>query len=96
MMQFRPAAEARLGWLKQSKTRYSLSRCALRLDEKKAASNFIKHGLSFEEAATVFGESLSDTLPDPDHSLEEHRFVIIGSSESSKILVVAHTDDGES
>jgi hypothetical protein len=43
---------------------------------------------------TVFGDPLSDTLPDPDHSLEEHRFIIIDSSESGKILVVAHTDDG--
>lgn len=64
-------------------------------DEKKAASNLSKHVISFEEAATVFGDPLSDTFPDPDHSLEEHRFVIIGSSESGKILVVAHTDDGE-
>lgn len=62
---------------------------------KKAASNLNKHGISFEEAATVFGDPLSDTFPDPDHSLEEYRFVIIGSSESGKILVVAHTDDGE-
>ena len=44
---------------------------------------------------TVFGDPLSDTFPDPDHSLEEQRFVIIGSSESGRILVVAHTDDGE-
>jgi uncharacterized protein len=64
-------------------------------DEKKAASNLSKHAISFEEAATVFGDPLSDTFPDPDHSLEELRFVIIGSSESGKILVVAHTDDGE-
>jgi uncharacterized protein len=64
-------------------------------DEKKAASNLSKHGISFEEAATVFGDPLSDTFPDPDHSLEEYRFVIIGSSESGKILVVGHTDDGK-
>jgi uncharacterized DUF497 family protein len=64
-------------------------------DEKKAASNLSKHGISFEEAATVFGDPLSNTFPDPDHSVEEHHFVIIGSSESGKILVVAHTDDGE-
>ena len=64
-------------------------------NQKKAASNLSKHGISFEEAATVFGDPLSDTFPNPDHSLEEHRFVIIGSSESGKILVVAHTDDGE-
>ena len=64
-------------------------------DPKNAASNLNKHGVSFEEAASVFGDRLSDTFPDPDHSLEEYRFVIIGSSESGKILVVAHTDDGE-
>jgi len=64
-------------------------------DNNKAASNFVKHGVSFEEAVTVFGDPLSDTLPDPDHSSGEHRFIIIGSSESGKILVVAHTDDEE-
>jgi uncharacterized DUF497 family protein len=64
-------------------------------DEQKAANNLTKHGVSFEEAVTVFGDPLSDTAPDPDHSLVEHRFIIIGSTESGKILVVAHTDDGE-
>lgn len=64
-------------------------------DEKKAANNLIKHGISFEEAATVFGDPLSHTFHDPDHSLEEHRLVIVGASESGKILVVAHTDDGD-
>ena len=64
-------------------------------DPKKAASNLNKHGIAFEEAVTVFGDPLSDTFPDPDHSLEEYRFVIRGSSASGRILVVAHTDDGE-
>lgn len=64
-------------------------------DENKAVSNLTKHSVSFEEAVTIFGDPLSDTLPDPDHSLEEQRFIIIGSSESGKILLVAHTDDGE-
>ena len=64
-------------------------------DENKAVSNLSKHRVSFEEAVTVFGDPLSDTAPDPDHSLDEHRFIIIGSTESGKILVVAHTDDGE-
>ena len=62
-------------------------------DEKKAAQNLAKHNISFEEAITVFGDPLSNTFPDPDHSLNEHRFIIIGASESGKILVVAHTDD---
>ena len=64
-------------------------------NENKATTNLTKHGISFEEAVTVFGDPLSDTVPDPDHSLEERRFIIIGSSESGKILLVAHTDDGE-
>jgi len=54
-----------------------------------------KHGISFEEATTVFGDALSNAYPDPDHSVAEHRFVIIGLSEQGRILVVAHTDDGE-
>ena len=64
-------------------------------DEKKAASNLVKHGISFEQAVTVFGDPLSDTFPDSDHSLQENRFIIIGSAESGKILVVAHMDDGK-
>lgn len=46
-------------------------------DVSKAVANLAKHGVSFEEAATVFGDPLSDTFDDPDHSAEEHRFVII-------------------
>ncbi|HEY0323916.1 MAG TPA: BrnT family toxin [Pyrinomonadaceae bacterium] len=64
-------------------------------DENKAAANLARHGVSFEEAATVFGDPLSDTFDDPDHSAEERRFVIIGMSERGKMLIVAHTDDGE-
>ncbi len=64
-------------------------------DEDKAAANLLKHGVSFEEAATVFGDPLSDTFDDPDHSAEERRFVIIGMSEKGRMLIVAHTDDSE-
>ena len=64
-------------------------------DEKKAAANLAKHGVSFEEAATVFGDPLSDTFDDPDHSAGERRFVIIGMSEQGRVLIVAHTDNGE-
>ena len=64
-------------------------------DEKKAAGNLAKHGVSFEEAATVFGDPLSDTFDDPDHSAEERRFLIIGKSVLGRMLIVAHTDDGE-
>ena len=64
-------------------------------NEKKASSNLAKHVVSFEEAVTVFGDPLSNTYPDPEHSLEEERFIIIGESEQGRIIVVAHTDDGE-
>lgn len=64
-------------------------------DEQKAATNLAKHGVSFEEAVTVFGDPLSDTFDDPDHSMEERRFLIIGTSHRGKMLIVAHTDDGE-
>jgi uncharacterized DUF497 family protein len=64
-------------------------------DKNKAARNIIKHGVSFEEAATVFGDPLSDTFDDPDHSAEERRFVIIGMSEKGRMLIVSHTDDEE-
>lgn len=64
-------------------------------DKNKAASNFVKYKVSFEEAATVFGDPLSDTFDDPDHSAEESRFLIIGHSEQGRLLFVSHTDDGE-
>ena len=46
-------------------------------DSRKAASNLEKHGVSFEDAATVFGDPLAATIPDPAHSTEENRFVTI-------------------
>ena len=64
-------------------------------DEQKATANVLKHAVSFEEATTVFSDPLSETFPDPDHSLDEDRFIIIGASDRGKILVIAHTDDGE-
>lgn len=63
--------------------------------KQKAAVNLAKHKVSFEEAATVFGDPLSDTFDDPDHSAEERRFLIIGHSENGRLLFVSHTDDGE-
>ena len=64
-------------------------------DKEKASQNLIKHRIAFEEAATVFGDPFSNAFPDQDHSIEELRFVIIGLSDQGRILVVAHTDDGE-
>jgi uncharacterized DUF497 family protein len=55
-----------------------------------------KHGISFEEAATVFGDPLSDTFDDPDHSANETRFVTIGTSGRGKLLIVAHADRADS
>ncbi len=64
-------------------------------DKLKAASNLAKHKVSFEEAATVFGDPLSDTFDDPDHSADEQRFLIIGHSVKGKMLLVSHIDDGK-
>jgi uncharacterized DUF497 family protein len=64
-------------------------------DENKAKSNLAKHGVSFEEAATVFGDPLSITIPDPAHSQIENRSVILGNSHDQKLLVVVHTDRGD-
>ena len=64
-------------------------------DPEKARSNLEKHGVSFEVAATVFGDPLSLTVADPDHSDEEDRFVTIGQTARSETIVVVHTDRGE-
>lgn len=58
-------------------------------DESKAKSNLTKHGATFEEAATVFGDPLSLTIPDPAHSQVEARFVIIGRSYRGKLRVLS-------
>lgn len=59
---------------------------------EKAVINQRKHNISFQEASTVFDDSLSVTFPDPDHSIGENRYVIIGMSRSGQLLVVSHTD----
>lgn len=59
---------------------------------EKAVINLRKHNISFQEAATVFEDSLSVTFPDPDHSIGENRYVIIGMSRLGQLLVVSHTD----
>jgi hypothetical protein len=65
-------------------------------DPKKAAANLRKHGVSFEEASTVFRDVLSATGSDPDHSVRERRFVTFGNSNQNRLLVVAHTEEGDS
>jgi uncharacterized protein len=61
-------------------------------DPNKDAENRNKHGLSFDEASTVFGDPLALTIEDPDHSLDEVRFLTIGHSKSQALIVVAHTE----
>ncbi len=62
---------------------------------RKAAINRRKHGVSFEEAATAFGDPLSITIPDPDHSEGEERFILIGVSAHRRSLVVVHVERAE-
>ena len=64
-------------------------------DSTKAAENLGKHGVGFREAATVFDDPLSTTFPDTDHSKGERRFLIIGLSALGRVLVVSHTDTGD-
>lgn len=64
-------------------------------DSAKAAANIRKHGVSFEEAATVFGDPLALNLPDPSHSQIEDRYLVLGSSQNDRLLVVAYAERGE-
>jgi hypothetical protein len=64
-------------------------------DRAKAEANQETHGVSFEEAATAFGDPLSTTIIDPDHSDDEDRFVLVGQAYSGRLLVVVHTFRGE-
>lgn len=63
-------------------------------DTEKAAVNLRKHGVSFEEATTVFGDPLAMNMPDPDHSLNEERFVLLGLSHRLRLLVVSYAERG--
>jgi uncharacterized DUF497 family protein len=64
-------------------------------DPDKAVQNRRKHGVSFHEAATVFGNPLAMTYHDPDHSTTERRFITVGLSSAGRVLIVAHTERGE-
>lgn len=64
-------------------------------DPEKARRNVAKHGVSFEEAATAFGDPLSLTIFDPDHSEDEDRFILLGHTYTGRLVVVVHTDRGE-
>jgi uncharacterized protein len=64
-------------------------------DTRKATGNLRKHRVSFEEASTVFADSLALTGSDPDHSIGEARWITFGESVRGRLLVVAHTDEGD-
>jgi len=61
-------------------------------DPKKAASNLKDHGVSFDEATTVFGNALAMNMPDPDHSEGEQRFLVLGMSAKARLVVVAYAE----
>ncbi len=60
----------------------------------KAESNVNKHGIAFAHASTIFGDPLSLTFYDPDHSDDEDRYLTIGTSADNVVLIVSHTDRG--
>jgi len=64
-------------------------------DPKKAKANQRKHGVSFDEAASVFLDPLAVTFPDPDHSGEEFREITIGRSASQRVVFLSHTRRGD-
>ena len=64
-------------------------------DDRKAADNLRKHGVSFEEAATVFMDENAKLLHDPDHSSDEDRFILLGLSSVIRLLVVCHAYRGD-
>ena len=61
-------------------------------DPKKAAANLKKHRVTFQEAATVFGDPLAITFQDPDHSMDEERELTFGQSLQKRLIVVSHTE----
>jgi len=61
-------------------------------DPKKATQNVEKHGVTFQEAATIFGDPLAITFYDPDHSTSENRYITFGLSVQKRPIVVSHTE----
>ena len=66
--------------------------CDFEWDPRKAAANLKKHGVSFEEAVTLFADPLSMNMPDPDHSEGEQRFIVLGISVRSRFDVVSYAE----
>jgi uncharacterized DUF497 family protein len=65
-------------------------------DENKAAKNLSKHGVSFQEAKTVFNDPLYIDFYDPDHSIDEQRYLIVGESNKGRLLIVSYTERKDS
>jgi uncharacterized DUF497 family protein len=63
-------------------------------DPAKAVANLRKHGVSFEEATTVFGDPLSLLRADPDHSVSEERFLVLGRASTERLIIVAFAERG--
>ncbi len=63
-------------------------------DPKKVTANVQKHDVTFQEAATVFGDPLAITFEDPDHSTDENRYITFGLSLQKRLIVVSHTERG--
>lgn len=59
-------------------------------DDRKATSNWRKHGVTFDEAKTAFYDDYARLIPDPDHSVDEERFLLLGMSAEVEMLVVCH------
>lgn len=76
-------------WTKRAQTDLAME---FEWDVAKAESNVKKHGVSFDEAMTVFGDPLEVTIPDPDHSDGEFRFLSLGCSGQRRLLVVSYTE----
>lgn len=64
-------------------------------DPDKDRRNQEKHGINFEEAVTAFDDELQITIPDPDHSIDEFRYVTIGMTSNGRVVVISHTEQEE-
>jgi uncharacterized protein len=90
-----PSGRLILWALSRLRRRLTLCPVGFEWDVRKARDNVTKHRVSFEEAMTVFGDSLGRILEDPHHSVSEQRFVIIGESVRRRLLVVLFTERGD-
>jgi hypothetical protein len=74
-------------------TRFQFGELVFSWDEPKARANLKKHGVSFQEAATVFADPLARVYDDPDHSEDEVRLLLVGHSFAGRVLLVVHAEN---